>query len=332
MRKKVVITVRPFGLNQEMMSKRLTEHGFDVSWNCLNETNDVNKIIEFTKGYNAVIAGGELWNQKALDEVSDSVDMITRFGSGYDKVDLQKATKLGIAVANTPFANSPTIGEHAVALMLAVLRGIPKYDRRIREDQWTVTLINQLTGKTVGLVGMGAIAIAVAKILKGFSARILAHDIKQDTALAETLGIAYVSLDELLRQSDVVSMHVPLTDKTLGMVHADFLGKMNRNAILINTSRGKVVNEKHLIAALQQGTIAGAGLDVFEEQPLTSKSPLTAMDNVVLSSHIGGMSPESYQSMLDMSIDNIIDFYAGRPNKYILNPEYSNHKKNNILT
>lgn len=324
MKPKVIVTVDPFDLDVAKFNQPLVDRGFVVHWEpSLANSTDTDKIIAFTKGYHYVMAGGELWNRKAIEANKGTLRMITRLGSGYDKVDVAAASRAGIAVATTPGANSATVAEHAVALMLSVLRGIPKYDRNIRGGQWTTAFVNQLYGKTVGFVGFGAIARKVAEMLQGFSTRLLAYDVVRHAAAAEKSDVRFLDLDQLLALSDIVSLHTPLTAETTGMVDRSFLKRMKPSAILINTSRGKVVKESDLIDALRSGTIAGAGLDVFEVQPLPAESPLTSMDQVVMSSHIGGMSVESYAAMVNGCVQNILDFHYGGKVKHLLNPDYA---------
>lgn len=323
MHERVVVTVSPYSLNADQLVKRLLDAGFAVQWEpALANSNDTEKIIALTKGCHYVIAGGEWWSREAIAANQSTLRMITRLGAGYDKVDLAAASEAGIAVANTPGVNSATIAEHAVALMMSVARGIPVYDRKIRENQWTTTLVNQVYGKTVGLVGFGAIAKQVSRMLQPFSTTLLAYDVMQKQQEAEELGVTLVELDELLKQSDIVSLHVPLTPDSQGMVNAGFLAKMKPSALIINTSRGKIIKESDLIDALERNVIAGAGLDVFEEQPLRADSPLCKMDHVVMSSHIGGMSPESYTAMFDGCVQNILDHHSGKEVVYLLNPAY----------
>lgn len=323
-REKVIVCVPTFGLDIERMNRRLVDHGFAVDWISLAFCKDPDVIVETTKPYQVVISGGEPWEAKAIEAAKGRVKMITKLGAGYDTIDVDLATQAGIAVANV-HAGSATIAEHAVALMLSVLRRIPTYDRRLREGQWTTTMLSQLYGKTVGLVGFGAIAKTVARMLQGFSTRLLAYDLVWNAEEARQLGVTFCELDELLGQSDVVSLHTPLTPATAGMVDRAFLGKMKRSAILINTSRGRVVNEADLAAALQNGTIAGAGLDVFAVQPLPPDSVLPTLEQVVMSSHIGGMTPEAYEILFAGCTQNILDFYAGRPFPTLINPEYKHY-------
>lgn len=333
MQTRVVVTVSPYSLNADQLVKRLLDEGFAVQWEPgLANSNDTAKIIALTKGCHYVIAGGERWSREAIEANKHTLRMITRLGAGYDKVDLTAASEAGIAVANTPGVNSATIAEHAIALMMSVLRGIPAYDRKIRENQWTTALLNQVYGKTVGLVGFGAIAKQVSRMLKGFSTTLLAYDVMQNRREAEELGVAFVSLDELLEQSDIVSLHVPLTPESKGMVNLGFLAKMKPSAIIINTSRGKIIKESDLIEALERNMIAGAGLDVFEEQPLPASSPLCKMDNVVMSSHIGGMSPQSYTAMFDGCVQNILDHHSGKEVVHLLNPAYSQFLHGRVQT
>jgi len=327
MKPKVVITVPDFGQKIDADIKNLDNNGFDVDWKPLDSTNEVERIIKAAKGYNYVIAGGELWNSAAIESVRETMKMIVRFGVGYDKVDLDTATKYGIAVSNTPNRCSKAVAEHALALMLDVTRGISKYDRKLRSGQWKPVLSGELFGKTIGLVGFGSIARELTKLLKPFTNKIIAYDNCRDENAAKALGVEYVELDDLLSRSDYVSLHIPLNIKTEGIVNEKFLNKMKNTAFFINTSRGKLVDEDALVRALQKGEIAGAGLDVYQIQPLLPVSNLTKIDSVVLTPHVASTNEGGFKGMMEGSVENILDFNSGKQLKSILNPEYKNFLK-----
>lgn len=328
MKSNVVITVDNYGQDFSKEIKALKDAGFDVVWKPLDVISSVDRIIENVRGFDFVIAGGELWNKDAISGVKDKMKMITRFGVGYDKVDIDTATKLGIAVSNTPGRNAAAVAEHALALMLGLSRTIVKYDREIRRGLWKSALSAELFGKTVGLVGFGAISKELAKLLKVFTNEILAYDVYKDEHNAKELGVKFVELDELLKEADFVSIHVPLMEETIGMVDKQFLEKMRPSAYLINTSRGKIIEENALIEVLQKGKIAGAGLDVFENQPLTPESPLVKLENVILTPHAASTNQGGFRGMMEGAVENIIEFNAGKKVKYILNPKYEDFLKN----
>lgn len=327
MKPKVIITVPNLGQKIDTDINNLKNNGFDVDWDPLNSTNETEKIIKTVKGYNFVIAGGELWDSTAIEGVKETMKMIVRFGVGYDKVDLDTASRYGIAVSNTPNRCSKAVAEHALALMLDLTRGITKYDKKLRSGRWEPVLSGELFGKTVGLVGFGSIARELTKLLKPFSNKIIAYDNCKDENTARDLGVEYMELDDLLSRSDYVSLHIPLNIKTEGIVNEKFLSKMKKTAFFINTSRGKLVDEDALIRALQKGEIAGAGLDVYQIQPLLPVSNLTKIDSVVLTPHVASTNEGGFKGMMEGSVKNILDFNSGKELKSILNPEYKNFLK-----
>ena len=228
---------------------------------------------------------------------------IFRSGSGIDALPCDVAKELGIAVLNTPESISECVAEHAVALLFAVIRRIPHYDRAVRAGNWELPngMNWHISGRTLGIVGYGRIGRTVERMVSGFGMKVLHYD----PFVADSMP-----LDDLLAQSDYVSLHCPLTDETRGLIDARRLSLMKRNAILINTSRGPVVDEQALVAALKDGTIAAAGLDVLCEEPPPSNHPLFALDNVVLTPHIAAFSADFEKNFWSCSAEKIISFFA----------------------
>ncbi|OWT76954.1 MULTISPECIES: 2-hydroxyacid dehydrogenase [unclassified Achromobacter] len=229
----------------------------------------------------------------AMIAAAPRLKMIQKWGIGYDKIDLDAARERGMVVAITSGANAGPVAEHAIALMLAVYRRLPLVDRKTREGVWLKSEMRsvcyQIAGKTVGLVGFGNIARMVARRLRGFDADILYTARRPaDAEIERALGVRHVPMDELLARSDIVSLHVPLTDATRTLIDAAALSRMKAGAILINTARGGVVDEAALHDALVSGKLHGAGLDVFAHEPVAAGNPLLALDQVVVSPHSGG--------------------------------------------
>ena len=236
---------------------------------------------------------------------------------------LAAASRHGVAVANTPGGNAESVAQYAVAMMLDVGLCLSRYDRQMRAlDYSRRNRPFDLIGKTVGLVGFGNIAKNVAKLLRGFGVNILAYVRHPDYKAAEELGVTFADLDTLARESDFVSLHVPLTDVTRGMIDREFFRKMKNSAYLINTCRGGVVVEEDLIHALESGAIAGAGLDVYETSPLKEDSPLLQMENVVHTPYVAFSSELGNSRTMEMALESISDYLAGRDIRRILNPGY----------
>jgi phosphoglycerate dehydrogenase-like enzyme len=231
-------------------------------------------------------------------------------GVGIDSIDATAATELGIAITTTPGANESTVADHTVAMMLALLRRIPENDAGVRRGEWNRTGPHTpllLTGLTVGLIGYGHIGRLVGRRLEGFDVELLVAD----PALARSETLRSVELAELLARSDVVSLHCPLIPSTRHLIDRSALQLMRPHAILVNTSRGEVVDEAALVTALQEGVIAGAALDVFEQEP-PDDTPLLSMPNVVVSPHVGGISTTSVDEMTRRATSSVIDILNGR--------------------
>lgn len=245
------------------------------------------------------------------------LQVIARVGVGFDSIDISVATSRGILVTTTKGANETTVADHTIALMLAAARRISEHDRNVKDRQWLRTgpLTSWLlTGSTVGLVGYGVIGRLVAKRLKGFDVRILVSD----PAFAGDAEVEAVALDELLAQSDFVSMHTPLLSSTRGLISAREISLMKESAILINTGRGGIVDESELAGALREGHLRYAGLDVFELEPPVA-SPLLDLPNTVLTPHIAGVSDISATEMVERAVNSILDTLAGRVPPNVVN-------------
>jgi D-3-phosphoglycerate dehydrogenase len=227
--------------------------------------------------------------------------------------DLDAAEERGIVVTHVPGYASEAVAEHTFALLLAALRKLPLADRHVRRGDfdWRPFGGSELAGKTLGIIGTGAIGLRVAEIGKAFGMQILGHDKCPNVKRAEDIGIKYVDLHTLLRESDVVTLHVTLTSETEGLLGAKEIAAMKKGAVIVNTSQGKVVDENALTGALKSGRLSSAGLDVFEEEPPAKDNPLFKLDNVVLSPHVGFYTVEAAKRCTDICIDNVAKFLEG---------------------
>lgn len=248
-----------------------------------------------------------------LIDSGDKLKMISNFGVGYNNIDIQHAKQKGIIVTNTPDPVTLPTAEHTMSLMLAVMRRISEMDRRLRAgsvSDWKVmsNLGNTLNNKVLGIIGLGKIGKATAKIAQAFGMKIVYHNRKELSSNEEQdLQALWLPLNILLEESDVVSMHVPLTDETNGIIGKKELMTMKKSAFLINTARGQVINEQALVDALLSNEISGAGLDVFQDEP-NIHPELLKMDNVVLTPHIGTGTIETRIDIAKCAADNIISF------------------------
>ncbi|MBI4574176.1 MAG: phosphoglycerate dehydrogenase [candidate division NC10 bacterium] len=237
--------------------------------------------------------------------------LISIWGTGTDNVDLKAAAARGVTVTNTPGANAVAVAEHTVALMLAVAKQLGSADQAIRQGGWPRNLVPQLRGKRLGIIGTGLIGREVAAMARGLGLEAVAWTFHPDAGLAAKVGFRYVGLDELLQTSHILSLHLRATPETHHFLSQDRLALLPPGAILINTARGSLVDEAALVDCLRARKIGGAGLDVFETEPLPPGHPLTTLPNVVLTPHAGGMTPEVIQIGLAMAVENIENFLKG---------------------
>jgi phosphoglycerate dehydrogenase-like enzyme len=234
--------------------------------------------------------------------------MISIWGTGTDNVDLEAAKAQRIRVTNTPDVSAIAVAEHTLSLILAATKQTVTIDRQVREGKWPRASVSQLHGKTLGLVGTGAIGREVARLGKGIGMHVIAWTFHPQGDIAE-----WVSLEEVFRRSDAVSVHVRQSPQTLEMIRREHFELMKPTAVFINTARGRIVREPDLSEALLTNRIAGAGLDVFETEPLPANSPFFSLSNVVLTPHSAGITPEATEAGLALAIENVFAWLAGRP-------------------
>lgn len=284
------------------------------------------ELTERIKDANIAIVGRHPFPARAF-EVAENLQMLAVWQTGYDHVDLDAATKHGVAVSNVPGYAFDAVAEFVFAQALNLLRRLHEADRSLREGkfEWRDYICgaykgNQLLGKTIGVIGTGNIGRRVIEIARGFKMGVLAYTAHPDHVKEKELGLRFTDMDTLLTRSDIVTLHVPLTPSTEKMIGAEELLKMKPTSILINTARGEVVDEAALLSALRSGHIAAAGLDVFEDEPLPSNSPLLGLNNVLLTPHIAFLSEESLDECTSVTIDNIRQFLQGNPQN-IVNPD-----------
>jgi len=244
--------------------------------------------------------------------------MITVCGIGTDAIDLEAAKDLGVVVCNLPGQTAPVVAEHALALMLAVARRAWFHTNELKSGRWTSHDNVYLRGKTLGVVGTGAIGSAMARLGAAIGMDVVAWTFAPTAARSAALGLRYVPLDELLRTADVVSLHVRLTPESRGLLGPRELALMKPGAILVNTARGPVVDTEALVAALHAGRLGGAALDVFDTEPLPPGHPLLGCQQVVLTPHNADQTPEGMDLLNAGVVDNVIAFLEGRPQNVVV--------------
>ncbi len=253
---------------------------------------------------------------------ADALQVIARTGGGVDNVDVEAATERGIPVCHTPEANTETVAEHTLALILAAAKDLRRLDAAVRAGQWRArddARAADLRGKALGLVGLGRIGSRLAALAACFGMKVLGHDPHVSALPDGVEGKKVRDLALVFRESDVVSFHVPLTEQTRGLVGAELLGQMKPTAILVNTSRGAVVDEAALAEALAAGRPAAAALDVFAEEPPPPESPLLGMENVILTPHTAALTAECRLRMHSQAVEGLLDVLEGRRPRWVAN-------------
>ena len=300
----------------------LSRSGFEFDYPEKRVLTTEDETIAAMRGCVAAIAGGEPYTDRVLNCLPD-FRVISRNGVGYDRVDVAAATRHGVAVTITPHSNHEAVAEHAMALLLAVARGVVRYAVETRGGIWHRSRLHMpLRGRTLGIVGLGRIGRSVARRAAAFGMRLVACDMYHDAAFIQQHAIELVGLDDLLARADYVTLHTPMGPETRELINERTLARMKRGAVLINTARGGLVNEGALAEALRTGHLAGAGLDVLQQEPPPPDHPLLAMDNVVISPHSGSFDTTAVAAMALAAAQNIVDLLGGRwPADSVVNPE-----------
>jgi D-3-phosphoglycerate dehydrogenase / 2-oxoglutarate reductase len=279
-----------------------------------------NELIEALPGAFATLAGSEPYTERVFQSAPD-LRIVSRWGVGFDAIDLAAATRHRVAVCTAVGANHDAVADYTFALMCALQRGLLQNHRLITQGKWRTEFRPGLWRATVGIVGLGRIGQAVARRCRAFDMRILAYEPAPDFVFVRQHGIELASLEDLLRQADLVTLHCPASSATRHLINRDRLPLMKPSAFLVNTARGSLVDEEALYEALAARRLAGAGLDVFEREPLTA-SPLFELDNVILSPHVAGVDYASEVAMANCAIDAILAVRRGvaPPADCLLNP------------
>ncbi|HEX7039112.1 MAG TPA: D-glycerate dehydrogenase [Trueperaceae bacterium] len=303
----------------------LREAGLVVEVHDSDEAIPREELLRRAAGASALITlVSERVDDELLDAAGPALRVVANYAVGYDNVDVAACARRGVAVANTPDVLTEATADLAFALLLAAARRLVEGDALVRGGRWTGWQPGQLlgvpvAGATLGLVGMGRIGSAVARRARGFGMRVLYHNRRRDAAAEDELGVTYAALDDLLRESDLVSLHVPLTAETRHLIGARELALMKETAVLVNTSRGPVVDEAALAEALRAGRPFAAGLDVFEREPAVEPA-LLELPNVVLAPHIGSATVAARTEMALLCARAVVDVLAGRTPPNLVRP------------
>jgi phosphoglycerate dehydrogenase-like enzyme len=314
-RKKVlVLSPLPEAIIQALLRSRVSSEEFEDVYVVPYKGSLKKELIEAVSDANIII--GDYTNNIALDaeviRAAKRCIFIQQPSTGFQHIDIDEAAKAGIPVANIAGANTFAVAEHTIMLILACLKKLPLAHEKTKRGEWAqdempMYGVFELFGKTLGIIGIGRIGKEVAKRAKSFGPHMVYYDVNRLTLREEEeLGVTYRPLDELVAESDVITIHVPLTPQTENMISADRITRMKPNTVIINVSRGAIVDEAALAHALEEGRIQGAGLDVFATEPVSPENPMLDVTNVILTPHIAGATNESRVRIIDLTIDNVV--------------------------
>ncbi len=312
---KVLVTPTSFGKGDPELRTSLENEVGLVVYNPTRRPLTSAELVELLPGCDGYIAGLDAIDRAAL-QAADRLQVIARYGVGVDNVDLAAAAEKGIVVTNTPGANSGSVAELAVGLMLAMGRHIMEASAAARAGGWPRLQGSSLEGRCVGLLGFGAVGRQVARRLRGFDCRVLAFDPYPDATAAGELGVELVSFEEVLRQADFLSLHLPVLPETRRLVDAGFLGRMKDGAFLVNTARGELIDEPALVETLQSGKLRGAALDVFPVEPPAADHPLLQLPQVLVTPHISSHTDVATRNMGSMALAECLKVLRGEEPSY----------------
>lgn len=302
---KVLVTPRSVTKNGHPSLARLQNAGYEVTFCTPGMQPSEEELINILPGCVGYLAGVEKISSIVLDAAKD-LKVISRNGVGIDNVDIEAATRLNIAVCKTGGANARGVAELAISLILSITRSIPFSDEKLKEGHWERRIGIEIKGKTLGIIGCGRIGKEVACLALGMGMNVVAFDPYINDFFTPSDKFAYVDLDELLNQSDIISLHIPASGNGEPLVDRSFLGKVKKGTYLINTARGELIDDDAMIEALDQGIVSGLATDVFRnEPPLDTR--LLKHDKVISTPHIGGFTTESVDRAMDGAVSNILD-------------------------
>jgi D-3-phosphoglycerate dehydrogenase / 2-oxoglutarate reductase len=318
---KTMIGPAPLAKLQGQFLQVLKTAGFETVYPARQAQMTEDDVLTQMGGIAAALAGSEPYTRNVFEKLPN-LCVVARAGVGYDAVDVKAATDHGVVVTIAPGTNQDAVAEHTFLLMLALAKNLLFQDQGVRALRWPRQASLPLRGKTLGLVGLGRIGKSVSLRGLAFGMKIVAYEPFPDKAFIAQHGIQLVALEEVLKQGDFVSLHLPAFEETRYLINAKNLGLMKPTSFLINTARGALVNEHELAQALRDKKIAGAGIDVFEEEPPLADNPLLKLDNVVLTAHTAGVDQQSRDEMALKAAECIVKLSRGEwPAECVVNPE-----------
>jgi D-3-phosphoglycerate dehydrogenase len=311
----LLVTPTSYGKNDPRLKTELNDTAARVTYNPTGKPLSSAEVTALLPGVHGYIAGLDAIDRKAL-EAADCLKVIARYGVGVDNVDLEAAREKGIVVTNTPGANSVSVAELALGLMLALARQIPAAHHSVCQGKWPRLGGVSLEGKTAGILGLGSIGRQLARRLAGFDCQIMAYDPYPDHDFIQAHGILLADMDTVASRADFLSLHLPLLPETRGLINDAFIARMKKGAFLINTARGEVIDESALLRALQSGQLSGAGLDAFCEEPPDPSNALLQLPQVIATPHLGAQTDGATSNMGWMAMKDCLAVLNGEEPRY----------------
>jgi D-3-phosphoglycerate dehydrogenase len=291
--------------------QRLTAAGFEIAFNRYGRAYSADELAADAADADAIIADTEIWDETAF-AAAPRIKCLVRFGTGMNNVDLDAAKRRGVIVANTPGYNANAVAEQTIALLFAMARFVSQLDADVRSGKWTRPMYREMAGKTVGILGFGAIGQKSAEKLSSFDVKVIAYDKFPNQEAAAALNVRFGAFDEVLRESDYLLVHLPLLQETRGIINSSNIAKMKDGVFIVNTGRGLLVDEKSVAAAIGSGKIAGMASDVFAIEPPAKDNPLFACRNYICTPHISGSTYENMRNTGIAAAEAIIAVFAGK--------------------
>jgi len=313
---KVLITTVPFADKNRLPLEQLNAAGIEYLINPLNRKLTENELADLVKDFDIIIAGTEPITDYVIESASN-LKMISRVGIGLDNVDLLAAERRGIKVSYTPDAPAPAVAELTIGLMITLLRSVQLSNIRMHKGEWERYFGRRIANTTIGVIGLGRIGTRVLNRLKAFGTpRLLVNDLSPNSELERKFKLEWVDKETIYKESDVITLHIPLTKATKNLITKKELKMMKSDAIIINTSRGGIINEGDLYHVMQEGHLSGASIDVFEQEPYDGK--LTEIDRCLLTAHMGSMSIDCRTRMEIEATEEVIRFATGETLKGVV--------------
>lgn len=307
---RILVTSTSYGMYDPSLRSDLESQVSEVVFNETGRPLKEEELISKIVGIDGMIAGLDVINERVID-AADRLKVIARYGVGLDRVDLEAAKSKGIVVTNTPGANATSVAELTVGLILALMRSIPFANQETKAGRWPRLRGSTLGGKTVGLLGLGSIGCRVAQLLSGFECRVIGYDPNVTKSEVEDAGVTWLEHEDVVQQSDVLTLHLPALPSTENMIDSGLIGRMKMGAYLVNTARSELIDETALLHALEDGKLSGVALDSFRSEPPPPDHPLLQMENVIATPHTGSHTEDAANNMGKMALQDCLSVLRG---------------------